>query len=66
MVQKTLLSAVEIVLGLMKEVEAQEKDAEQAKEDAANGGIDILKSVEDLKQALARAKEANDMVCSCY
>lgn len=62
MVQKTLLSALETVISLMMEVELQEKAAEQAKQDAANGGLEMLKRVEDLKQMLQHAKEANDMV----
>ncbi|KAL3517550.1 hypothetical protein ACH5RR_020139 [Cinchona calisaya] len=59
--KKTLLSAVETIISLMKEVELQEEAAEQAKQDAANGGLEILKRVEDLKQMLEHAKEANDM-----
>ncbi|XP_060667383.1 uncharacterized protein LOC107426019 isoform X3 [Ziziphus jujuba] len=39
----------------------KEKAAEQAKEEAAKGGLDILVKVEELKQMLAQAKEANDM-----
>ncbi|CDP03603.1 unnamed protein product [Coffea canephora] len=59
--KKTLLSALETVISLMMEVELQEKAAEQAKQDAANGGLEMLKRVEDLKQMLQHAKEANDM-----
>ncbi|XP_071920678.1 uncharacterized protein [Coffea arabica] len=59
--KKTLLSAMETVISLMMEVELQEKAAEQAKQDAANGGLEMLKRVEDLKQMLQHAKEANDM-----
>ncbi|XAR61228.1 hypothetical protein NMG60_11034873 [Bertholletia excelsa] len=59
--KKTLFSAVESVIGLMREVELQEKAAEQAKEEAVRGGLDILTRVEDLKQMLQHAKEANDM-----
>lgn len=66
MVQKTLFSVMESVIGLMKEVELKEKDAEQAKEEAAKGGFDILSRAEDLKKMLQHAKEANDMVASCH
>lgn len=63
MLQKTLLLAMESVISLMKEVELQEKAAVQAKEEAAQGGLDILHKVEELKMQLRLAKEANDMVC---
>ncbi|XP_022890567.1 uncharacterized protein LOC111405771 isoform X2 [Olea europaea var. sylvestris] len=59
--KKTLFSVMESVIGLMKEVELKEKDAEQAKEEAAKGGFDILSRAEDLKKMLQHAKEANDM-----
>ncbi|KAL3531366.1 hypothetical protein ACH5RR_010688 [Cinchona calisaya] len=59
--KKTLLSAGETVISLIKEVELQEKAAEQAKQDAANGGLETHKRVEDLKQMLQHAKAANDM-----
>lgn len=47
---------------MMREVELQEKAAEQAKEEASRGEFDILIKVEEMKQMLARAKEANNMV----
>ncbi|KAL3725556.1 hypothetical protein ACJRO7_030565 [Eucalyptus globulus] len=59
--KKTLFSAMESVMDMMKEVEEQEKAAEVAKEEAARGGLDIFNRVEELKQMLAHAKEANDM-----
>ncbi|KAM7521566.1 hypothetical protein LguiA_011468 [Lonicera macranthoides] len=59
--KKTLLSAMESVISLMKEVELQEKAAVQAKEEAAQGGLDILHKVEELKMQLQLAKEANGM-----
>ena len=62
MVQKTLFSAMESVMNMIKEVELQERAAERAKQEAAMGGLDILVKVEELKQMLAHAKEANDMV----
>lgn len=60
--QKTLFLAMESVMGMMREVELQEKAAERAKEEASKGGLDILVKVEELKQMSAHAKEANDMV----
>lgn len=62
MVQKTLLSAMERVINMMREVEFQEKAAEQARAEACQGGLDILVRVEEMKQMLAHAKEANNMV----
>ncbi|PSR86053.1 Alpha-taxilin like [Actinidia chinensis var. chinensis] len=59
--KKALFSAMESVLSLMREVELQEKAAEQAKEEAVKGGLDILGRVEDLKQMLQHAKDANSM-----
>ncbi|KAJ8543181.1 hypothetical protein K7X08_005704 [Anisodus acutangulus] len=59
--KKTLFSAVESVICLMREVELQEEAAEQAKLEAAKGGLDMLRRVEDLKEMLRHAKEANDM-----
>ncbi|XP_056168425.1 uncharacterized protein LOC115679231 isoform X2 [Syzygium oleosum] len=59
--KKTLFSAMESVMDMMKEVEEQEKAAEVAKEEAVMGGLVIFSKVEELKQMLARAKEANDM-----
>ena len=63
--QDSLFSAMESVIGLMKEVEFQEKAAQAAKEDATRGGLKILEKVEELKKMLNHAKEANDMVCVC-
>ncbi|KAG7967469.1 hypothetical protein I3843_08G100100 [Carya illinoinensis] len=58
---KTLLSAMERVINMMREMEFQEKAAEQAKAEACQGGLDILVRVEEMKQTLAHAKEANNM-----
>ena len=60
--QKTLFQAMQSIMNLMREVELQEEAAEQAKEEAARGGLDILVKMEELKQMLPHAKEANDMV----
>ncbi|KAE9589201.1 hypothetical protein Lalb_Chr21g0306531 [Lupinus albus] len=59
--KKTLFSSMESLINLMREVELQEKAAEQANAEAATGGSDILVRVEEHKTMLAHAKEANDM-----
>ncbi|XP_012476193.1 uncharacterized protein LOC105792253 isoform X2 [Gossypium raimondii] len=59
--KKILFQTMQSIMNLMKEVELQEAAAEQAKEGAARGGMDILVKVEELKQMLPHAKEANDM-----
>ncbi|CAH2039041.1 unnamed protein product [Thlaspi arvense] len=59
--KKTLLTVMESVMNLMKEVELEEKDAEKSAEEAARGGLDTLEKVEELKKMLEHAKEANDM-----
>lgn len=56
-----LHSAKESLFSLMKEVELKLNTVEQAKEEAARGGLSVLANVEELKQMLQRAKEANDM-----
>ena len=60
--QKTSFQAMQSIMILMREVELQEEAAEQAKEEAARGGLDFLVKMEELKQMLPHAKEANDMV----
>ncbi|XP_031263787.1 uncharacterized protein LOC116122020 [Pistacia vera] len=59
--KKTLFSAMESVMNMMREVEIQEKAAEEAKIEASKGGLDILTKVEELKHMLTCAKAANDM-----
>ncbi|KAJ0113387.1 hypothetical protein Patl1_03430 [Pistacia atlantica] len=59
--KKTLFSAMESVMNMMREVEIQEKAAEEAKIEASWGGLDILTKVEELKHMLTCAKAANDM-----
>lgn len=66
LVQKTLFLAVESIICLMRDVELQEEAAEQAKLEAAKGGLDMLERVEDLKEMLQHAKEANDMVAFLF
>ncbi|XP_011082547.2 uncharacterized protein LOC105165281 [Sesamum indicum] len=59
--KKTLFSAMQSVIKLMREVELKEQAAEQAKVEAAAEGADILAEVEDLKQMVQTMKEANGM-----
>ncbi|KAL8214925.1 hypothetical protein R6Q57_004374 [Mikania cordata] len=59
--KKTLVEAMSSVVDLMREVESKEKAADQAKAEATHGCLDILVKVNEVKQALSRAKEANDM-----
>lgn len=59
--KKTLFQAMETVIDLMKQVDLEEEAAELAKQEASSGGLDVLVKVEELKQMLAHAKEANDM-----
>ncbi|KAK9057285.1 hypothetical protein SSX86_022120 [Deinandra increscens subsp. villosa] len=58
---KTLELAMSSVVDLMREVELKEKAVDQAKEEVTRGCSDILAKVDEVKQALLRAKEANDM-----
>ncbi|KAL6527639.1 hypothetical protein OROMI_029450 [Orobanche minor] len=59
--KKTLFSAVQSVLSLMREVELREQAAEQAKVEASMGGADILAKLEESKQLLQHAKESTSM-----
>ncbi|GLT42588.1 hypothetical protein SLA2020_165790 [Shorea laevis] len=59
--KKTLFQVMQSVIDLMRKVEVEEEAAEKAKEEAARGDLDILVKVEELKQMLAHANEANDM-----
>lgn len=66
MVQKTLFSAMESVITMMRKVELEEKAVDHATEEAARAGQDIMVKVEELKQMLTHAKDANDMVVYCW
>ena len=61
-VQKTLASALESVINMVKAVELHEERAKQAKEEVIMAGQDILTKVEDLKQMVKHAQESNDKV----
>ncbi|TQD95341.1 hypothetical protein C1H46_019133 [Malus baccata] len=65
MLQKTLFSAMELVINMMREVEVQENAVDIVQEEASRGGLDIMVKVEELKRMLAHAKDANDMVVFC-
>jgi len=60
--QITLFSAMQSVIDKMKALEHAEKYVEKVKEDSANGELEILAKLEEMKQIVARTKEANDMV----
>lgn len=62
MAQITLRSAKDSLVNLMSEVELKEKSVEQARQEATRGGLCTFARVEDLRQMVQRAKEANDMV----
>ncbi|XP_042488894.1 uncharacterized protein LOC122069028 [Macadamia integrifolia] len=59
--KKTLFLAMQSIINTMKELEFQEAAAEQAKREAARCDLDIPTKVEDLRQILQHAKEANNM-----
>ncbi|KAI7739507.1 hypothetical protein M8C21_009554 [Ambrosia artemisiifolia] len=60
--KRILDTRLDRAVSLKREVELKEKAAEEAKEDAAKSGLDILAKVEALKQAQQPLKETNDMV----
>ncbi|XP_042048533.1 uncharacterized protein LOC121794439 isoform X1 [Salvia splendens] len=59
--KKMLFSAMDSAISLMREVELKEKAAEQAREEAAMGGTDILVKSEELKHMVKLAEETNSM-----
>ncbi|KAG5051839.1 hypothetical protein JHK87_004037 [Glycine soja] len=59
--KKMLFSSMESLINLMREVELQEKAAEQANMEAATGGSNILARIEEYKTMVVQANEANDM-----
>lgn len=65
MVQKTLFSSMESVITMMRKMELEEKAVDHATEEATRGGQDIMVKVEEIKQMLTHAKDANDMVVYC-
>ncbi|KAL6564322.1 hypothetical protein OROMI_015772 [Orobanche minor] len=61
MFQKTLFTAMESVISLMRQVELKEQAVVLAKKEAVIGGNSILDKVDELRRMLQHAKEANDM-----
>ncbi|KAI7749809.1 hypothetical protein M8C21_008461, partial [Ambrosia artemisiifolia] len=59
--KQTLVLAMDSVVDLLREVESKEKAANQAQEEATQGCSDILAKANEVKHALLRAKETNDM-----
>ncbi|KAL6516062.1 hypothetical protein OROGR_019367 [Orobanche gracilis] len=59
--KKTLFTAMESVISLMRQVELKEQAVVLAKKEAVVGGNNILDKVEELRRMLQHAKEANDM-----
>jgi hypothetical protein len=47
---------------LQQKVEEAEEAAQQAKKDALHSGSDILAQVDEMRDMLSRAREANEMV----
>lgn len=60
--QRTLVSALESTINMLKEVELHEERAEQAKKEASVAGEDIFQEVEDLRQKIDHAKITNEKV----
>ncbi|KAG9457408.1 hypothetical protein H6P81_001916 [Aristolochia fimbriata] len=59
--KKNLSSEIEVLMDMAREVEFQEKAANEAKVEASKVGLDIFAKVDELKEMLQRAKLANDM-----
>lgn len=60
--QRTLVSALESTINMLKEVELHEERAEQAKKEASVAGEDIFQEAEDLRQKINHAKITNEKV----
>lgn len=58
--KRTLVSALESTINMLKEVELHEERAEQAKKEASVAGEDIFQEVEDLRQKINHAKVTNE------
>jgi hypothetical protein len=56
-----LVGAVEEMQVLQQKVEEAEEAAQQAKKDALHSGSDILAQVDEMRDMLSRAREANEM-----
>lgn len=60
--QNDLLPSLELVTKMIEDVELLEEKAKVAKQESSIAGTCILTKVEELKEMLTHAKEANDMV----
>jgi hypothetical protein len=60
--QNDLLPSLELVTKMIEDVELLEEKAKVAKRESSVAGTDILTKVEELREMLTHAKEANDMV----
>ena len=60
--QNGLLPSLELVTKMIEDVELLEEKAKVAKHESSVAGTGILTKVEELKEMLTHAKEANDMV----
>ncbi|CAL9127626.1 unnamed protein product [Musa textilis] len=58
--KRTLASALESTINMLKEVELHEERAEQAKKEASVAGEDIFQEVEALRQKINHAKVTNE------
>lgn len=63
MVQDALVVAIEEMRALRSAVEQAEAAAQQARNDAANGGLEVLAEVQAMQASLVRAYEENEKVC---
>ncbi|KAJ6800276.1 uncharacterized protein M6B38_203240 [Iris pallida] len=59
--KQTLVSSMDTVINMVQESQVLEERAKQAKEAASRAGQGTLTKVEELKQILKHAKQANDM-----
>ena len=60
--QNDLLPSLELITKMVEDVELLEEKAKVAKHEASVAGTGILTKVEELREMLTHAKEANDMV----
>jgi hypothetical protein len=62
MMQNDLLPSLEMVTKMIEDVELLEEKAKVAKHESSVAGKNILTNVDELKEMLTHAKEANVMV----
>jgi hypothetical protein len=61
-IQNDLLPSIELVTKMIEDVELLEEKAKVAKHELSVAGTGILAKVEELREMITYAKEANDMV----